>query len=53
MIEPVDTDQNATLAELLRRAQQDYAHAQAAARAKQAQGGPGEREGIIPGGGTR
>lgn len=53
MSEPVDTDQNATLAELLRRAQQDYAATQADARAKQAQGGPGEREGIIPGGGTR
>ncbi|MFB7440225.1 hypothetical protein ACFC01_18010 [Streptomyces mirabilis] len=53
MIEPVDTDPQAGPAELLRRAQQDYAATQVAARAKQAQGGPGEREGIIPGGGTR
>ena len=53
MSEPVDTDQNATLAELLRRAKQDYDDTQAAARTKQTQGGPGEREGIIPGGGTR
>lgn len=53
MSEPVDTDQNATLADLLRRARQDYTDAQAAARKKQTQGGTGEREGIIPGGGTR
>lgn len=49
---PVDTDKDAVLAELLRRARQDYATAKAAARAKKAQGGPGEREGIIPGGGV-
>ena len=49
---PVDTDQNATLAELLRRAKQDYDETQASARANETQGGPGEREGIIPGGGA-
>jgi hypothetical protein len=47
---PVDADQNATLAELLRRAAADYAAQQGATRTHQAQGGTGEREGIILGG---
>jgi hypothetical protein len=50
---PVDADQNATLAQLLRRAQQDYTATQAAAHAKEAQGSTGERDGILPGGGTQ
>jgi hypothetical protein len=53
MSEPVATDPQASAAELLRRAQQDYAATQAAAREKQAQGGPGTRQGILPGGGSR
>ena len=46
---PAVTDQNATTAELLARAANDYAQAQAANRAKQAQGGPGQRDGILTG----
>lgn len=48
---PVANDANATAAELHARAAQDLAATQAAARAKQAQGGTGTRQGILPGGG--
>jgi hypothetical protein len=49
--EPVDTDPQADAQELLRRAAQDLAAAQAAAQAKQAQGGTGTRQGVLPDGG--
>lgn len=49
MTEPVDTDPQANAAELLRRAAQDLAAQQAATKAKQQQGGPGTREGVLPG----
>ncbi len=48
---PVDADAQATAAELHTRAAQDLAATQAATRAKQAQGGTGTRQGILPGGG--
>ena len=44
---PVAADLNATVPELQARAAADYAHAQAAARAKQDEG---ERQGILTGG---
>jgi len=47
---PAVTDQGATSAQLLARAANDYAAAQAAARAKQEQGGTEQRDGILPGG---
>lgn len=50
MSEPIDTDPQADAAELLRRAAQDLAAAQAATAAKQAQGGPGTRQGVLPSG---
>lgn len=46
---PAVTDQGATPAQLLARAAADYAQAQAATRQKQAQGGPGQRDGVLPG----
>lgn len=46
---PVADDAHATPAQLLTRAANDYAQAQAAARAKQEQGGPGRREGVLHG----
>jgi hypothetical protein len=49
---PAVTDQDATTAQLHARAAADYAQAQAANRAKQAQGGPGQRDGVLPGGGN-
>lgn len=45
---PVDLDVHAIAPELLARAHTDYAAQQAAARAKQEQGGTGERHGILP-----
>lgn len=50
MSEPVDTDPQADAQELLRRAAQDLATQQAATKAKQQQGGPGTREGVLPAG---
>jgi hypothetical protein len=47
---PVAEDATASAPELLARAAQDLAAAQAAAEAKQAQGGPGTREGVLPSG---
>lgn len=47
---PAVTDQNATPDQLLARAAADYAQAQAATRAKQEQGGPEQRDGVLPGG---
>ena len=49
---PAVADLNATITQLQQRAAADYAAAQAAARAKAAQGGTGQREGVIPGGGN-
>lgn len=46
---PVAEDAHATPAQLLTRAADDYAQAQAAARAKQEQGGPGDRQGVLHG----
>lgn len=46
---PVADDATATAAEVLTRAQADYAAAQAAAHAKQEQGGTGVRQGVLPG----
>lgn len=50
---PVTDDAHATTAQLQQRAAQDLATARAAAAKKQAQGGTGTRQGILPGGGTR
>lgn len=50
MSEPVDTDPQATVPELLRRCAQDYADTNAVTDAIEAQGGTGEREGVLPGG---
>lgn len=50
---PVAEDLHATTAQLQQRAATDYAQAQAAAQAKAAEGGPGTRQGILPGGGQR
>ena len=47
---PAADDLGATVPEVIARAQQDYAQAQAAAQAKEAHGGSGIREGILPGG---
>jgi len=47
---PVTADANATAAELLARAAQDLAAAQAAAAQKEAQGAS-VRQGVLPGGG--
>jgi hypothetical protein len=47
---PVVNDANATAAQLHARAAADLAAAQAAARAKQKQGGTGVRQGVLPGG---
>jgi hypothetical protein len=49
---PAVTDQNATTAQLLARAANDYATQQAANRNKQEQGGPGQRDGVLPGSGN-
>lgn len=49
---PVDLDAHATPAELIARAAQDYTHATTVAEAHDAQGGTGEREGVLPGGGS-
>jgi hypothetical protein len=50
MSEPVDTDPQATVPELLRRCAADYTHATTVTDAIEAQGGTGEREGVLPGG---
>lgn len=46
---PAVTDQNATPAQLHARAANDYAQQQAANRAKQEQGGTGQRQGVLHG----
>ena len=46
---PVAEDLNATPAQLLARAAQDYTHANTVAEAHEAQGGTGQREGVLPG----
>jgi hypothetical protein len=46
----VTDDATASAPELLARAAQDRATQQAAAKAKQQQGGPGTREGVLPAG---
>lgn len=46
---PVTEDQAATAVQLLARAAQDLEAARAAAAAKAAQGGPGTRQGVLPG----
>lgn len=51
-ITPVADDPTATSAQLLDRAAQDLAAAQAAARTKAERGGPGQRQGVLPGGGN-
>jgi len=48
---PVADDATASAPELLARAAQDRAAQQAATKAKQDQGGPGTREGVLPSGG--
>lgn len=47
---PVDEDANATVDELLARAAQDLTNAVTARIKREAQGDPGAREGILPGG---
>lgn len=47
---PVADDATANPAQLLDRAATDYAVAQAAARTRAEQGGPGRRQGVLPGG---
>jgi hypothetical protein len=47
---PVADDATASAPELLARAAQDLAATQAATKAKQQQGGPGTREGVLPAG---
>lgn len=49
---PAVADQNATITQLHARAAADYATQQAANQAKEAQGGPGQREGVLAGGGN-
>lgn len=49
MSEPVDTDPQATVPELLARAAQDYTDATTVTDQHEAQGGTGEREGVLPG----
>lgn len=44
-------DAHATPAQLIARAAADYEHANTTAQIHQAQGGTGERQGILPGGG--
>jgi hypothetical protein len=46
---PVTEDAQATVPQLLARAHADYSNAQAATDERQAQGGIGERHGILPG----
>ena len=47
---PFHDDANATPAQLLAAAANDLATQQAANRAKQEQGGPEQRDGVLPGG---
>lgn len=47
---PVAEDLHATAPELLARAHADYSQGQAASSEHQAQGGTGERQGVLPGG---
>jgi hypothetical protein len=47
---PFHDDAHATPAELLASAADDYATQQGATRDHQAQGGPGVRDGVLPGG---
>jgi hypothetical protein len=47
---PAVADQHATIPQLHARAAQDYAANQQAARTREAQGGPGQRDGVLPGG---
>lgn len=47
---PVADDLHATPAQLLARAADDLAAAQAAARMKEEKGGSGHRQGVLPGG---
>jgi hypothetical protein len=49
---PAVTDQGAIIVELLARAANDYATQQAANRQKQEQGGPEQRDGVLPGSGN-
>ena len=49
-ITDIADDAHATPDQLLARAQADYEHANAAAQIHAAQGGTGERQGILPGG---
>jgi hypothetical protein len=49
MSEPVAADRQATVPELLARAAADYTHATTVTDAHEAQGGTGEREGVLPG----
>jgi hypothetical protein len=49
MSEPVVTDPQATVPELLGRAAADYTDATTVTDAIEAQGGTGEREGVLPG----
>jgi hypothetical protein len=46
----VADDLNATPTQLLARAHADYTGQQAATRTQQAQGGTGQRQGVLPGG---
>ncbi|QJT04376.1 hypothetical protein G9272_32175 [Streptomyces asoensis] len=46
---PHHDDANATPEQLLARAADDYATQQGVTREQQAQGGPGERQGVLPG----
>lgn len=48
---PFHDDAGATPAQLLASAANDLATQRAATRAKQDQGGPGQRDGVLPGGG--
>ncbi|MEV7140744.1 hypothetical protein [Streptomyces tauricus] len=48
-ITPVDLDANATVEELLARAAQDLTNAVTARIEREAQGGAGTREGLLPG----
>lgn len=49
MSEPVDTDPQATVPELLARAAADYTDTNTVTEAIEAQGGTGQREGVLPG----
>jgi hypothetical protein len=46
---PVADDWNATVPELLARAAADFDHTNTVAQAHAAQGGTGQREGVLPG----